>query len=58
MDADLSVGIKIFFEGMEENGSEGVFEVTHSEGRPGKFLDNLDSFCISDNSGSENRNRA
>ena len=34
---------------MEENGSDGVFEVIQSEGKPGKFLGDVDFFCISDN---------
>ena len=49
MGIELPVNIKIFFEGMEENGSDGAFEVIHSEGKPGKFLDDVDFFCISDN---------
>jgi len=49
MNVELPVNIKILFEGMEESGSEGVFEVIHAEGKPGKFLDDVDFFCISDN---------
>jgi nonspecific dipeptidase len=49
MGVELPVNIKILFEGMEESGSDGVFEVIHTEGKPGKFLDDVDFFCISDN---------
>jgi hypothetical protein len=33
--------------GMEENGSEGVFEVIQTEAAEGKFLYDVDFFCIS-----------
>ncbi|VEU41070.1 unnamed protein product [Pseudo-nitzschia multistriata] len=46
---DLPVNIKILYEGMEESGSLGIFELIQSEGKPGKFLDDVDFFCISDN---------
>lgn len=45
----LPVNIKILYEGMEEYGSEGIFTMIAQEARPGKFLDNVDFFCISDN---------
>lgn len=34
---------------MEENGSEGIFELIQLESKPGKFLSDVDYFCISDN---------
>jgi acetylornithine deacetylase/succinyl-diaminopimelate desuccinylase-like protein len=34
---------------MEEFGSEGLFEFIHEEAKPGKFLDDVDFFVISDN---------
>jgi hypothetical protein len=32
---------------MEENGSEGIFEVIQTEAAKGKFLADVDFFCIS-----------
>mmetsp|Transcript_25079 Transcript_25079/g.59193 ORF Transcript_25079/g.59193 Transcript_25079/m.59193 type:complete len:520 (-) Transcript_25079:57-1616(-) len=49
MGVELPVNIKILFEGMEESGSSGIFELIQAEGKPGKFLDDVDFFCISDN---------
>jgi nonspecific dipeptidase len=46
---ELPVNIKILFEGMEESGSEGLFEIIIAESKPGKFLKDVDFFCISDN---------
>jgi len=46
---ELPVNIKILYEGMEESGSEGMFEVIQKEAAPGKFLNDVDFFCISDN---------
>lgn len=45
----LPVNVKIVYEGMEEYGSDGLFETIRDEARPGKFLDDVDFFCISDN---------
>lgn len=45
----LPVNIKILYEGMEESGSEGIFEVIQREAKTGKFLNDVDFFCISDN---------
>lgn len=45
----LPVNIKILYEGMEENGSDGLFETIAAESREGKFLSDVDFFCISDN---------
>ena len=45
----LPVNIKIIYEGMEEYGSEGMFETVNDLSKPGKFLDDVDFFCISDN---------
>ena len=38
---ELPVNIKILFEGMEEFGSEGVFELIAEEAKPGKFLNDV-----------------
>lgn len=46
---DLPVNVKFLFEGMEESGSEGLFEFIHEEAKPGKYLDDVDFFAISDN---------
>ncbi|GMI34928.1 hypothetical protein TrCOL_g10974 [Triparma columacea] len=46
---DLPVNIKMIYEGMEEYGSEGMFEAVNALAKPGKFLDDVDFFCISDN---------
>jgi nonspecific dipeptidase len=46
---ELPINIKILFEGMEEFGSEGLFEFIHDAAKPGEFLDDVDFFCISDN---------
>ncbi|GMI06735.1 hypothetical protein TrRE_jg9327 [Triparma retinervis] len=40
---------KMIYEGMEEYGSEGMFEAVNDLAKPGKFLDDVDFFCISDN---------
>jgi nonspecific dipeptidase len=46
---DLPVNIKILYEGMEEYGSDGMFETIAEEAKEGKFLNDVDFFCISDN---------
>jgi nonspecific dipeptidase len=46
---ELPINVKFLFEGMEEFGSEGLFEFIHDEAMPGKFLDDVDFFAISDN---------
>jgi nonspecific dipeptidase len=43
----LPVNIKIVYEGMEESGSDGLFEWIQSEAT--QFLKDVDFFCISDN---------
>ena len=48
----LPVNVKLLFEGMEEYGSEGLFElIKHESSRDngGGFLTDVDFFCISDN---------
>eukprot|EP00555_Chaetoceros_dichaeta_P014171 CAMPEP_0198253196 /NCGR_PEP_ID=MMETSP1447-20131203/3650_1 /TAXON_ID=420782 /ORGANISM="Chaetoceros dichaeta, Strain CCMP1751" /LENGTH=516 /DNA_ID=CAMNT_0043938767 /DNA_START=36 /DNA_END=1586 /DNA_ORIENTATION=+ len=45
----LPVNVKLLYEGMEESGSEGMFEAIISLAKPGKFLNDVDFFCISDN---------
>eukprot|EP00574_Skeletonema_japonicum_P010134 CAMPEP_0201725806 /NCGR_PEP_ID=MMETSP0593-20130828/9084_1 /ASSEMBLY_ACC=CAM_ASM_000672 /TAXON_ID=267983 /ORGANISM="Skeletonema japonicum, Strain CCMP2506" /LENGTH=517 /DNA_ID=CAMNT_0048217245 /DNA_START=121 /DNA_END=1674 /DNA_ORIENTATION=+ len=46
---DLPVNVKLMFEGMEESGSEGMFEAIQILSKDGKFLSDVDFFCISDN---------
>ena len=46
---ELPVNIKIIYEGMEEYGSEGMFETVQLLSKPGEFLSDVDFFCISDN---------
>ena len=46
---ELPVNLKLIYEGMEESGSIGMFETILSESKPGKFLDDVDFFTISDN---------
>lgn len=45
--AALPVNLKMVLEGMEESGSTGLDEIVESEA--GKFLADVDYFCISDN---------
>lgn len=49
LDIPLPVNVKIIYEGMEEYGSEGMYETIQNLSKPGKFLDDVDFFCISDN---------
>jgi nonspecific dipeptidase len=46
---ELPVNVKILYEGMEESGSVGMFELIKAEAVEGKFLSDVDFFCISDN---------
>ena len=46
---ELPVNIKLLFEGMEEYGSDGLFETVRDEAKEGGFLNDVDFFCISDN---------
>eukprot|EP01083_Nonionella_stella_P312794 1120155_1 len=46
---ELPVNIKMMFEGMEEYGSDRMFEAIADQARSGKFLNKVDFFCISDN---------
>lgn len=46
---ELPVNVKLMFEGMEEYGSDGMFETIAEQAKPGKFLNDVDFFCISDN---------
>jgi len=47
---DLPVNIKLLYEGMEESGSEGMFELIVKMAKgPDGFLNDVDFFCISDN---------
>jgi cytosolic nonspecific dipeptidase len=46
----LPVHLKLIFEGMEEYGSDGLFETIQDEAtKPAGFLRDVDFFCISDN---------
>ena len=49
LNVDLPVNVKLMFEGMEESGSEGMFEAIQILSKEGKFLSDVDFFCISDN---------
>jgi len=46
---ELPVNVKLLYEGMEEYGSDGMFEAIKSLSKPGEFLNDVDFFCISDN---------
>ena len=46
---DLPVNLKLMYEGMEESGSDGMFEAIRDLAKPDKFLNDVDFFCISDN---------
>lgn len=46
---ELPVNIKLIYEGMEESGSEGMFECIQDLSQKDKFLYDVDFFCISDN---------
>lgn len=45
----IPVNIKMIFEGLEESGSEGMYECIQSLSKKDKFLYDVDFFCISDN---------
>jgi len=45
----LPVNVKLIYEGLEEYGSAGMNETIIEESKPGKFLADVDYFCISDN---------
>jgi len=49
LDIKIPVNIKFILEGMEEYGSDGLFETIQTESKPNKFLSDVDFFCISDN---------
>ncbi|KAH7871358.1 hypothetical protein F5879DRAFT_969645 [Lentinula edodes] len=46
---ELPVNFRCCFEGMEENGSEGLDELVERESKPGGWFDGVDCVCISDN---------
>mmetsp|Transcript_21379 Transcript_21379/g.35374 ORF Transcript_21379/g.35374 Transcript_21379/m.35374 type:complete len:520 (-) Transcript_21379:63-1622(-) len=46
---ELPVNLKLMYEGMEESGSEGVFELIREEAKASQFLNDVDFFTISDN---------
>jgi acetylornithine deacetylase/succinyl-diaminopimelate desuccinylase-like protein len=54
---EMPVNIKILFEGMEENGSEGLYETIQMEAQPGKFYMMLISFAFRTIIGSERTSR-
>ena len=45
----LPVNVKMVYEGLEEFGSGGMGEFIQQQSKPGKFLADVDYFCISDN---------
>lgn len=49
LEVPLPVNVKVIFEGMEEYGSDGMFETIADQAKPGNFLNDVDFFCISDN---------
>ena len=49
LNVELPVNIKMIFEGMEESGSEGMYECIQELSKPNQFLNDVDFFCISDN---------
>mmetsp|Transcript_52054 Transcript_52054/g.77739 ORF Transcript_52054/g.77739 Transcript_52054/m.77739 type:complete len:539 (-) Transcript_52054:406-2022(-) len=49
LNIELPVNLKLMYEGMEEFGSDGLFEVIQQEAQESKFLSDVDFFCISDN---------
>jgi cytosolic nonspecific dipeptidase len=49
LEKELPVNIKLLYEGMEESGSEGIFQIIQQEAQEFKFLSDVDFFCISDN---------
>lgn len=46
---DFPVNLLMCFEGMEEYGSEGLDDFIEAECKPGKFFEDADAVCISDN---------
>lgn len=46
---DFPVNLLMCFEGMEEYGSEGLDDFIVAECKPGKFFEDADAVCISDN---------
>lgn len=46
---DFPVNLLMCFEGMEEYGSEGLDDFIIAECKPGKFFEDADAVCISDN---------
>jgi cytosolic nonspecific dipeptidase len=49
LNKELPVNLKLMYEGMEESGSDGIFEWIDQEAQDFKFLSDVDFFCISDN---------
>ena len=49
LSVELPVNVKFVLEGMEEFGSDGLFELIAEESKPSKFLSDVDFFCITDN---------
>lgn len=43
---ELPVNFRCCFEGMEENGSEGLDELVERESKPGGWFDGVDCVCI------------
>ncbi|GLB39750.1 putative peptidase dimerisation domain containing protein [Lyophyllum shimeji] len=55
---ELPVNLRCCFEGMEENGSEGLDDLVKKESQPGGWFDGVDCVCISDNYWLNNRTPA
>jgi len=49
INAKIPVNLKLMYEGMEESGSDGMYEAIQELAKPGNFLYDVDFFCISDN---------
>ena len=49
LEKELPVNVKLLYEGMEESGSEGIFQIIQQEAQEFKFLSDVDFFCIRNN---------
>ena len=46
MGVELPINVKLLYEGMEELGSEGLFEAIVAESKDGKFLNDVVHHCV------------